>query len=136
MPVCPYAQRGLEQAERVARVPWSVTFEVIPAIDLRDGRCVRLVQGDYDRETVYSDDPVEVARRWQTLGARRLHVVDLDGARSGGPAAAGDGPVEGGDIGGGRRRIGAGGPTSAEILPAGGVGSLADILAAAAVPGL
>jgi len=60
-----------------------VTFEVIPAIDLRGGRCVRLYQGDYDRETVYSADPAEMARHWQSLGAGRLHVVDLDGARSG-----------------------------------------------------
>ena len=58
-------------------------MEVIPAIDLRAGRCVRLYQGDYDRETVFSDDPVEVASRWASLGARRLHVVDLDGAREG-----------------------------------------------------
>ena len=58
-------------------------MEVIPAIDLRGGRCVRLYQGDYDRETVFSDDPMEVARRWVDLGARRLHVIDLDGAKSG-----------------------------------------------------
>lgn len=58
-------------------------MEVIPAIDLRGGRCVRLYQGDYDRETVFSDDPMEVARRWVGLGARRLHVIDLDGAKSG-----------------------------------------------------
>ncbi|MEX1104496.1 MAG: 1-(5-phosphoribosyl)-5-[(5-phosphoribosylamino)methylideneamino]imidazole-4-carboxamide isomerase [Dehalococcoidia bacterium] len=63
-----------------------MTFEVIPAIDLRGGRCVRLFQGDYDRETRYSDDPVAVARRWESLGAPRLHVVDLDGARDGSPA--------------------------------------------------
>ena len=60
-------------------------MEVIPAIDLIDGRCVRLYQGDYDQETVYSDDPVEVASRWEMLGARRIHVVDLDGARAGSP---------------------------------------------------
>jgi phosphoribosylformimino-5-aminoimidazole carboxamide ribotide isomerase len=57
--------------------------QIIPAIDLRGGRCVRLLQGDYARETVYDDDPVAVARKWQDLGAQRLHVVDLDGARSG-----------------------------------------------------
>ena len=61
-------------------------MEVIPAIDLIDGRCVRLVQGDYSRQTVYSDDPVEVARRWESLGAARIHIVDLDGARLGAPA--------------------------------------------------
>ena len=63
-----------------------MNFEVIPAIDLREGRCVRLLQGDYSRETSYSDDPVSVARRWAELGAPRLHVVDLDGAKGGSPA--------------------------------------------------
>jgi phosphoribosylformimino-5-aminoimidazole carboxamide ribotide isomerase len=62
-----------------------MTFEVIPAIDLRGGRCVRLLQGDYARETTYSVDPVAVARQWASLGAPRLHVVDLDGAREGAP---------------------------------------------------
>jgi phosphoribosylformimino-5-aminoimidazole carboxamide ribotide isomerase len=62
-----------------------MTFEVIPAIDLRGGRCVRLLQGDYARETAYSEEPVAVARRWELLGAPRLHVVDLDGAREGAP---------------------------------------------------
>ena len=60
-------------------------MEIIPAIDIRDGRCVRLYQGDYARETVFSDDPVAIARRWQDEGARRLHLVDLDGARAGRP---------------------------------------------------
>ena len=59
--------------------------EVIPAIDLRGGRAVRLVQGDYSRETVFDDDPVRVARRWESEGAPRIHVVDLDGARDGVP---------------------------------------------------
>ena len=58
-------------------------MEIIPAIDIRGGRCVRLVQGDYDRETVFADDPAEAARRWRDAGAKRLHVVDLDGAREG-----------------------------------------------------
>ncbi len=58
-------------------------FTVIPAIDIRGGRCVRLLQGDYDRETVFADDPAEVARRWEGAGARLIHVVDLDGAREG-----------------------------------------------------
>ncbi len=65
-----------------------MTFEVIPAIDLRGGRCVRLHQGDYARETAYSDDPVAVARQWQAEGAPRLHVVDLEGAREGHPVNA------------------------------------------------
>jgi phosphoribosylformimino-5-aminoimidazole carboxamide ribotide isomerase len=56
---------------------------VIPAIDLRGGRCVRLIQGDYDRETVFGEDPVAVARRWREAGATLIHIVDLDGARSG-----------------------------------------------------
>ena len=58
-------------------------MEIIPAIDIRGGRCVRLVQGGYDRETVFADDPAEAARRWRDAGAKRLHVVDLDGAREG-----------------------------------------------------
>jgi len=62
-----------------------VSMEIIPAIDLRDGKCVRLYQGDYDEETVFSDDPVEVALEWQSLGAPRLHIVDLDGAAKGEP---------------------------------------------------
>ena len=65
-------------------------MHVYPAIDLRDGRCVRLRQGDYARETVFSDDPVSVARRWVELGADRLHLVDLDGAKAGRPL---NGPV-------------------------------------------
>ena len=64
-------------------------MEVIPAIDIKDGRCVRLYQGDYARETVYSDAPVEVALRWVGEGAARLHVVDLDGAKAGSPVNAG-----------------------------------------------
>ncbi|CAN5789533.1 1-(5-phosphoribosyl)-5-[(5-phosphoribosylamino)methylideneamino]imidazole-4-carboxamide isomerase [soil metagenome] len=58
---------------------------VIPAIDLLGGRCVRLIQGDYSRETIFDDDPVAVARRWQASRASWLHVVDLDGARDGVP---------------------------------------------------
>jgi phosphoribosylformimino-5-aminoimidazole carboxamide ribotide isomerase len=58
-------------------------FELIPAIDLRGGRAVRLLQGDYDQETVFGDDPVAIARRWEAEGAARLHIVDLDGARTG-----------------------------------------------------
>jgi len=57
----------------------------IPAIDLLEGRCVRLAQGDYARETVYGDDPVAMALRWQQAGGKRLHLVDLDGARAGSP---------------------------------------------------
>jgi len=62
-----------------------VSFQVIPAIDIRGGRCVRLLQGDYARETSYSNDPVSMAREWAQLGAPLIHVVDLDGAKAGGP---------------------------------------------------
>jgi phosphoribosylformimino-5-aminoimidazole carboxamide ribotide isomerase len=58
-------------------------LEIIPAIDMKEGRCVRLLQGRFDQETVYSNDPVEVARKWEAEGAPRIHLVDLDGARSG-----------------------------------------------------
>jgi phosphoribosylformimino-5-aminoimidazole carboxamide ribotide isomerase len=85
-------------------------MQVIPAIDLRGGRCVRLVQGDYDRETIFGDDPAEMAARWVAEGATRLHLVDLDGAKAGRPvnvdavrsilASVGDVPCQ---IGGGIR---------------------------------
>jgi phosphoribosylformimino-5-aminoimidazole carboxamide ribotide isomerase len=85
---------------------------VIPAVDLRDGRCVRLREGRSDRETVFSDDPVAMAVRFTALGATRLHVVDLDGAFAGEPrqgalvakivAAVAPVPVE---IGGGLRDL-------------------------------
>jgi len=87
-------------------------MEIIPAIDLRWGQCVRLYQGDYERETVYSEDPLEVALHWQDLGAPRLHVVDLDGALAGIPANLGvingiaaliDIPMQ---VGGGIRTLG------------------------------
>jgi phosphoribosylformimino-5-aminoimidazole carboxamide ribotide isomerase len=61
---------------------------IYPALDLRGGRCVRLWQGAFDRETVYGDDPVAVARGFAAAGARWLHVVDLDGARAGRPVQA------------------------------------------------
>lgn len=57
---------------------------IIPAIDLKEGRCVRLTQGRMDEETVYSTDPAQIARRWEGLGARLIHLVDLDGACAGG----------------------------------------------------
>lgn len=60
-------------------------MEILPAIDLRGGRCVRLRQGDYAQETIFSDDPAEMARRWEADGATRLHLVDLDGAKAGKP---------------------------------------------------
>lgn len=80
---------------------------VIPAIDLQNGRAVRLLQGDFSRETVYGADPVEVAREWFAQGAELVHVVDLDGARLGHPAQsdlihaiAALGPIQ---VGGGLR---------------------------------
>ncbi|BBD66647.1 phosphoribosylformimino-5-aminoimidazole carboxamide ribotide isomerase [Nostoc commune NIES-4072] len=58
-------------------------MDVIPAIDLLEGRCVRLYQGDYDRSQVFSDNPADVAKQWVDQGATRLHIVDLDGAKAG-----------------------------------------------------
>lgn len=84
-------------------------MEIIPAIDLLAGRCVRLYQGDYAQSEVFNDDPVAVARQWVEQGATRLHLVDLDGAKAGRPenwqaisaiAAAVEVPVE---VGGGLR---------------------------------
>lgn len=60
-------------------------FTVIPAVDIRGGRCVRLHQGRVSEETVYADDPVRVAQEWEKQGAAWLHVVDLDGAFAGHP---------------------------------------------------
>ena len=87
---------------------------IIPAVDLRTGRCVRLREGRADTETVFSEDPVAMATQWKTLGAERLHVVDLDGAFAGAPrqtplvakivAAVAPMPVE---VGGGLRDINA-----------------------------
>jgi len=57
-------------------------IEIIPAIDIIDGKCVRLTQGDYDTKKVYNEDPVEVAKMFEAAGVRRLHTVDLDGAKS------------------------------------------------------
>ena len=60
-------------------------MQLLPAIDLRGGKCVRLRQGDYGQETVFGDDPAAMARRWHREGAERLHLVDLDGAKAGKP---------------------------------------------------
>lgn len=60
-------------------------MKIIPAIDIRNGQCVRLQQGDFARQTVFSDDPVAMALHWQKQGATRLHIVDLDGALEGEP---------------------------------------------------
>jgi len=58
-------------------------MKIIPAIDIKNGKCVRLFQGDYSRETIYEDNPVVVAQKWEAQGAQQLHIVDLDGAKSG-----------------------------------------------------
>lgn len=58
-------------------------FEIIPAMDLIEGKCVRLMQGDFKRRSVYSDNPLDIAKRFESAGLRRLHLVDLDGARHG-----------------------------------------------------
>ena len=58
-------------------------LQLLPAIDLLEGRCVRLRQGNYDDSTVFSEDPVDMALRWRDEGAERLHLVDLDGAKAG-----------------------------------------------------
>jgi phosphoribosylformimino-5-aminoimidazole carboxamide ribotide isomerase len=70
---------------RLALLSYDPRMDVIPAIDIRGGKCVQLKQGDYARETVYGVDPVAMAQHWVSQGARRLHVVDLDAARDGGP---------------------------------------------------
>ncbi len=94
---------------------------LIPAIDIRGGRAVRLVRGDYSRETEFDADPLEAAERWLDQGAEALHVVDLDGARSGTPenldhvrriAAASSAPVQ---VGGGLRNA----DVVADVLAAG-----------------
>ncbi len=64
-------------------------MQVIPAIDLRGGHCVRLRQGDFDQETVFGDDPAAMASRWESEGAGRIHLVDLDGAKTGRPVNVG-----------------------------------------------
>ena len=62
-----------------ARTP----MQVIPAIDIRNGKCTRLIEGDYEREVQFDDDPAEAARRWVDMGAEMIHIVDLDGAKGG-----------------------------------------------------
>jgi phosphoribosylformimino-5-aminoimidazole carboxamide ribotide isomerase len=103
-----------------------------PAIDIREGRAVRLVQGDYDRETAFDADPLDAAKRWVEQGAEALHVVDLDGAREGAPVNiehvaricdAVDVPVQ---VGGGLRQAG-------DVESVLGIGATRAILGSAAV---
>ena len=58
-------------------------MEIIPAIDIIDGKCVRLTQGDYAQKTIYNENPLEVAKEFEAAGVKRLHLVDLDGAKAG-----------------------------------------------------
>ena len=58
-------------------------MEIIPAIDIIDGKCVRLTQGDYSQKTIYNENPLEVALQFESIGIKRLHLVDLDGAKLG-----------------------------------------------------
>jgi len=95
-------------------------IELYPAIDLRDGKVVRLLQGDYDRQTTYGSDPVAVARSFADAGARWIHVVDLDAARSGSPVNR---PVV--------AAIAAAVTASASVQTGGGVRSVADAQALA-----
>ena len=60
-------------------------MKIFPAIDIRDGKAVRLYKGDYNQMTVYSNEPLEVAKKFETLGATHLHLVDLEGAKNGYP---------------------------------------------------
>ncbi|KGE19851.1 1-(5-phosphoribosyl)-5-[(5-phosphoribosylamino)methylideneamino]imidazole-4-carboxamide isomerase [Paenibacillus wynnii] len=87
------------------------SFIVYPAIDIRDGKCVRLKQGDYNQETVYNDSPIKVAKSWEEQGGQFIHLVDLDGAKAGYPvndaiigaiAANANVPVQ---VGGGLRSL-------------------------------
>ena len=61
-------------------------MQIIPAVDLKDGKCVRLIQGEVNREIIYDSDPVNMAMHWVDQGATRLHLIDLDGALEGKPA--------------------------------------------------
>lgn len=61
----------------------SSKIEIIPAIDIIDGKCVRLTQGDYDKKTIYNENPLEIAKEFESIGIKRLHLVDLDGAKKG-----------------------------------------------------
>jgi phosphoribosylformimino-5-aminoimidazole carboxamide ribotide isomerase len=107
-------------------------MHIIPAIDIKDGKCVRLYQGDFERMTVYDHDPAAVAQRWVEQGAQMLHVVDLDGARAGHPVNADvifsivqavDVPIQ---IGGGLR-------DEKAVLAALGLGAARVVLGTAAV---
>ena len=63
---------------------------IIPAVDIKNGQCVRLAQGDFDRVTVYAENPTDMAQLWAQKGAKRIHVVDLDGSVAGLPKKSGE----------------------------------------------
>lgn len=112
-------------------------IELLPAIDLRGGRVVRLLRGDYGAETVYSEDPVEVARVYEAAGARWIHVVDLDAARTGEPANLGLVERIAGAVGSAvQAGGGVRGPEAAERLLAAGVARVVVGTAAVEAPGL
>ena len=73
------------KTDEIAHTNGVILLQLLPAIDIRDGKCVRLRQGDYAQETIFSDDPVAMAERWVADGASMLHLVDLDGAKAGHP---------------------------------------------------
>ncbi len=76
-----FTRQTTGESSVIERLP----VKIIPAVDIREGKCVRLYQGDYSRQTVFADDPLAVALQWQSQGAEWLHVVDLDGALAGKP---------------------------------------------------
>ena len=80
----PKAKRPKAEGVTKRSVLTTLTMQIIPAIDLINGKCVRLSQGDYNRKTVYNEDPVDQAKQFADAGLKRIHVVDLDGARGGG----------------------------------------------------
>ncbi|MBI2867609.1 MAG: 1-(5-phosphoribosyl)-5-((5-phosphoribosylamino)methylideneamino)imidazole-4-carboxamide isomerase, partial [Chloroflexi bacterium] len=82
---CPPSSLSLPPSLDRRRGQGDKVVHIIPAIDIRGGKCVRLAQGDYARETIFSADPVAMAQQWVRQGATRLHVVDLDGAATGRP---------------------------------------------------
>jgi len=58
-------------------------MKIYPALDIRDGKCVRLIKGNYDNEIIFNDDPIQVAQKFETDGSKFIHIIDLDGAKSG-----------------------------------------------------
>src|SRR5438132_241633 len=80
-----YRQQTATKGPRFNSLIQTLEMLILPAIDLRGGQCVRLRQGDYAQETIFGTDPAAMARHWVSLGARYLHLVDLDGAREGRP---------------------------------------------------